>query len=90
MPAPRESFCRVFINNVYQGLYAVVLRALKARASIEIDQNRWDEANKTLDAVLAINKEDVEAIAMKATVAWLRDDPKAYDAERRRAFMWAP
>src|SRR3712207_5199164 len=66
------------------------LRALKARASIEIDQNRWDEANKTLDAVLATNKEDVEAIAMKATVAWLRDDMKAYDAERRRAFAINP
>ena len=24
VPAPRESFCRVFINNVYQGLYVVV------------------------------------------------------------------
>jgi predicted Zn-dependent protease len=66
------------------------LRALKARASIEIDQNQWDEANRTLDAVLAINKEDVEAIAMKATVAWLRDDTKAYDAERRRAFAINP
>lgn len=65
-------------------------RALKARASVEIDQNRWDEANKTLDAVLAINKEDVEAIAMKATVAWLRDDLKTYDAERRRAFAINP
>jgi cellulose synthase operon protein C len=66
------------------------LRALKARASIEIDQNRWDEASKTLDAVLAQNKEDVEAIAMKATIAWLRDDTKGYDAERRRAFAINP
>jgi len=65
-------------------------RALKARASIEIDQNQWDEANKTLDAVLAINKEDVEAIAMKATVAWLRDDTRTYDAERKRAFAINP
>jgi spore coat protein H len=24
VPAPREAFCRVFINNIYQGLYAVV------------------------------------------------------------------
>jgi predicted Zn-dependent protease len=66
------------------------LRALKARASIEIDQNRWDEATKSLDAVLALNKEDVEAIAMKATIAWLRDDTKGYDAERRRAFAINP
>ena len=53
-------------------------RALKARASIEIDQNQWDGAIKSLDAVLAVNKDDVEAIAMKATIYWLRDDVKAY------------
>ena len=60
-------------------------RALKVRASIEIDQNQWDVAQKTLDGVLAINKEDVEAIAMKATIAWLRDDTKLYNSERQRA-----
>lgn len=65
-------------------------RALKARASIEIDQNRWDEATRSLDAVLAMNKEDVEAIAMKATVAWLRDDLRGYEVERRRAFAINP
>src|SRR6185436_10752629 len=65
-------------------------RALKARASIEIDNSQWDAAIKSLDAVLAINKEDVEAIAMKATVAWLRDDTKTYDAERKRAFAINP
>ncbi|MBA3818706.1 MAG: tetratricopeptide repeat protein, partial [Deltaproteobacteria bacterium] len=61
-------------------------RALKARASIEIDQNQWEVAHKTLDGVLAVNKEDVEAIAMKATIHWLRDDTRAYQAEKQRAF----
>ncbi len=65
-------------------------RALKVRASIEIDQNQWDTANKTLDTVIAANKDDVEAIAMKATVAWLRDDTKAYDAEVARALAIDP
>ncbi|HEY6176047.1 MAG TPA: tetratricopeptide repeat protein [Kofleriaceae bacterium] len=65
-------------------------RALRVRASIEIDQNQWDAANKTLDSVLAVNKDDVEAIAMRATVAWLRDDTKAYDAEVQRAFAIDP
>jgi tetratricopeptide (TPR) repeat protein len=65
-------------------------RALKVRASIEIDQNQWDTANRSLDAVLAANKDDVEAIAMKATVAWLRDDTKAYDAEVQRALAIDP
>src|SRR5262245_20512997 len=65
-------------------------RALRVRGSIEIDQNQWDAANKTLDAVLAINKDDVEAIAMKATVAWLRDDTKTYQAEVARALAIDP
>lgn len=65
-------------------------RALKVRASIEIDQNQWDSANKTLDGVIAANKDDVEAIAMKATVAWLRDDTTAYQAEVQRALAVNP
>ncbi len=65
-------------------------RALKARASVEIDRNEWEAAGKTLDLVLAVNDEDVEAIAMKATVAWLRDDTKTYDAERKRALAVNP
>ncbi len=65
-------------------------RALKVRASIEIDQNQWDTAGKTLDAVIAANQDDVEAIALKATVAWLRDDTKAYDAEVKRALAIDP
>ncbi|HLL25454.1 MAG TPA: tetratricopeptide repeat protein [Kofleriaceae bacterium] len=65
-------------------------RALRARASIEIDQNQWDGALKTLDTVLAVNKDDVEALAMKATVHWLRDDLKAYEAEKKKAFAVNP
>ena len=65
-------------------------RALKVRASIEIDRNEWAAANKTLDGVLASNKDDVEAIAMKATVAWLRDDTAGYQAEVARALAINP
>jgi tetratricopeptide (TPR) repeat protein len=65
-------------------------RALKVKASIEIDQNQWDVARATLDQVLAIDPQDVEAIAMKATIAWLRDDMKTYDAERQQALAIDP
>jgi cellulose synthase operon protein C len=65
-------------------------RALKVKAAIEIDQNQWETALKTLDGVLANNKEDVEAISMKATIAWLRDDTKTYDAERAKVFAINP
>ncbi len=65
-------------------------RALKVRAGIAIDRNEWAEATKVLDGVLAHNAQDVEAIAMKATIAWLRDDMKTYDAERKKAFAHNP
>lgn len=65
-------------------------RAQKVRASLEIDRNQWDAANKILADVLTVNKEDVEAIALQATVAWLRDDTKAYEALRDRAFAINP
>ncbi len=65
-------------------------RALRARASIEIDRNEWDAALATLDIVLGVNKEDVEALAMKATVAWLRDDKKTYDDLRAKTFAVNP
>jgi Tfp pilus assembly protein PilF len=60
-------------------------RALLARASIEIDQNQWDTATKTLDDVLKTNPQEVEAIAMKATIAWLRDDMTGYHALEKQA-----
>jgi len=66
------------------------VRALRVRASIEIDRNEWDAAQKTLGQILAINTQDLEAIAMKATIAWLRDDLKTYDAEKAKAFAINP
>jgi hypothetical protein len=65
-------------------------RALRVKASISIDQNQWDVAIKTLDQALAINAQDVEAVAMKATIAWLRDDTKTYEAEKAHAFKIDP
>lgn len=65
-------------------------RALKVRASLEIDNNQWEVATRTLDGVLATDKDDVEAIAMKATVAWLRDNTAAYQAEVARALAIDP
>ncbi len=65
-------------------------RGLKVRAAIEIDGNQWEAALKTLDGVLAVNKEDVEAISMKATIAWLRDDVKLYESEKAKVFAINP
>jgi cellulose synthase operon protein C len=65
-------------------------RALRVRASLEIDRNEWDAAQKTLAQILAVNAQDLDAIAMKATVAWLRDDLKLYEAEKAKAFAINP
>lgn len=61
-------------------------RALRVRASLEIDRNEWAAAHKTINQILAVNPQDLEAIAMKATIAWLRDDLKTYEAEKAKAF----
>jgi cellulose synthase operon protein C len=84
LPAVRHHLKAVFDVNPKN------TRALKVRASIEIDQNQWDVAYRTLDEVLAVNKEDVEAIALRATIAWLRDDTARYNAEKARAFAINP
>ncbi|HEY2736723.1 MAG TPA: tetratricopeptide repeat protein, partial [Polyangiales bacterium] len=65
-------------------------RALRASASLAIDQNRWDEATKDLDDVLKTNAQDVEAIAQKATIAWLRDDQVGYHALEKQALAVDP
>ncbi|MBZ0237022.1 MAG: tetratricopeptide repeat protein [Deltaproteobacteria bacterium] len=65
-------------------------RALLVRASIEIDQNQWDAAKKTLAEVHAVNPQHTEAFAMLATIAWLRDDMKEYEAIKKKAFAVNP
>lgn len=65
-------------------------RALRVRASIEIDNNNWDAAKKTLEEALAIDPEDVEAIAQRATIAWLRDDLNGYEDQKKKAFAINP
>ena len=62
------------------------VRALLTRALIAIDQNRWDAASKTIDTVLTIDPSSADAFALRATIAWLRDDNRGYDAAKAKAF----
>lgn len=64
--------------------------ALLVRASLEIDQNQWDAAKATLAEVFAVNAMSFEGRALLATVHWLRDDQKAYEAERKRVLTANP
>ena len=54
--------------------------ALLVRASIEIDQNQWDAAQKTLAEVRQVDPTSLEALEAEATIAWLRDDKPRYQA----------
>ncbi|MBK7540169.1 MAG: hypothetical protein IPI49_33410 [Myxococcales bacterium] len=66
------------------------LRGLLVRASIEIDQNQWQRALATVGQVLAINPHQPEALALRATIAWLRDDRVGYEADRKRVLQRNP
>ncbi|HTJ44866.1 MAG TPA: tetratricopeptide repeat protein [Kofleriaceae bacterium] len=65
-------------------------RAMLVRASVQIDQNQWDAAKKTLGDVLAINPSSCEALSMLATIAWLRDDKTEYEAQRKKVLAINP
>lgn len=64
--------------------------SLLLRAGVEIDQNQWDNAKATLGQVFAVNPQDLEARSLLATIHWLRDDTRAYEAERARVFAINP
>jgi tetratricopeptide (TPR) repeat protein len=65
-------------------------RALMVRAGIEIDQNQWDVARKTVGEILAVNPQSTEALSMLATIAWLRDDKTEYEAQRKKVLAINP
>jgi tetratricopeptide (TPR) repeat protein len=64
--------------------------ALLLRASLQIDNARYDDAKKTLAQVLAVNPNDVEAHALLGTIAWLSDDTAGYEAEKKAALAVNP
>ncbi len=64
--------------------------SLLTRASLQIDQNKWDSANETLEKVLAINPQHLEALSLIATIHWLRDDRTGYEAAKKRVFAINP
>ncbi len=52
------------------------------RASLAIDRNQWDSARGAVAEALKVNPGSLEARSLLATVHWLRDDTRAYEAER--------
>lgn len=66
------------------------LPSLLTRATLEIDQNKWDAAKATLAEVLAVNPMSFPGRSLLATVHWLRDEMPAYEAERKRVLAANP
>jgi cellulose synthase operon protein C len=66
------------------------VNALAVRASIEIDQNQWDAAGKSIAEILAVDPQSTTAYGQQATVAWLRDDTAGYEAAKTKAFAIDP
>ena len=64
--------------------------ALVVRASLEIDQNRWKAATTTLKRVLKINEYYYEALALRATIHWLRDETDDYNRIRKKVLASNP
>ncbi len=66
------------------------VEALLVRAGIQIDKNQWNKAKSTIRQALKANPESFDARALLATVYWLRDDKKAYEAEKKRVLAINP
>lgn len=64
--------------------------SLLVKASIEIDQNKWDAARATLERAFAVNPMSFEGRALLATIHWLRDDERAYQAEKKKILSANP
>ncbi|HEX9103861.1 MAG TPA: hypothetical protein VF997_16735, partial [Polyangia bacterium] len=64
--------------------------ALDARAERQVGDEAWSDALVTAQRALAINPEDVAARTVVAAVAFLRDDKRAYEAERDRVLKTNP
>ena len=64
--------------------------ALDLRAEQLVDDERWSDAVAAARQALAIDPEDLRARTIVAAVAFLRDDTRAYQAERDRVLKVNP
>ncbi len=64
--------------------------SLLVRGQLEIDRNEWDKAKATLAEVLAVNPNQLDAHSMLATISWLRDDRRGFEAKKKAVFAVNP
>jgi tetratricopeptide (TPR) repeat protein len=88
----RQEFSRDAIQIVDKALTvnANFVRALVLKAWLQLEDEKFDEANKTLDRALAINANSVEARAIRAAMLFLGDKKPDFDAETKRVLAINP
>lgn len=59
-------------------------------AELELDNTRYDEVRKRIQAVLEFNPNHLEARALLGAIAYVRDDKAGFDAEVRRVLEISP
>lgn len=64
--------------------------SLITRAIVEIDRRDFEKAQRTVDGLLHVNPNSVEAFSLAATVHWLRGDQKAFELMKRKVLALHP
>jgi cellulose synthase operon protein C len=59
-------------------------------AGLELDNTRYPEAREHIDRVLATNRSHLDAKALVAAIAYVRDDRAAFEAEVKEVLAIAP
>jgi tetratricopeptide (TPR) repeat protein len=59
-------------------------------AQLDLDNTHFDAARERIDRVLAINPNHLDARALLAAIAYVRDDRATYDAQVKRALQVNP
>ncbi|MFH0902534.1 MAG: tetratricopeptide repeat protein [Pseudomonadota bacterium] len=72
------------------GIYPEHPTALAIRAEIEIDNQEYGPAEKTLAAILSTNPADLSARSLLAALRWLTDDRVGYETERKAVLALNP
>ena len=92
--SPRPRYDLAAVQHHLEAALAVnpQARARAQRSRVARDRSATSGTSRTRRSIRCSRstREDVEAIAMKATVAWLRDDTKAYEAQRSKALAIDP
>ena len=59
-------------------------------AQLDLDNTRYDAARERIDAVLEVNSRDLDALSLRAAIAYVRSGREAFDREAQRVLAINP